>query len=105
MMFIIQSRNRCSQGLDPRSRTIFSPRHTDVNCVRALKATLNIIFDFWCSLSQIRPFLGSIGETVLVGAFRTPYYSCGPAGWVQASVGAVAFMRVAELAVDFGVVF
>lgn len=42
---------------------------------------------------------------MLVGALGAPDYAGGCAGWVETCVGAVAFVSVAELAVDWGVGF
>jgi hypothetical protein len=42
---------------------------------------------------------------VLVGALGAPDDSCGGAGGVETGVGFVAFVRVAELAMDLGVRF
>jgi hypothetical protein len=40
---------------------------------------------------------------MLVCAFSAPYYTGRSAGGVEASMGAMAFVSVAELAVNFGV--
>jgi hypothetical protein len=105
MMHIIQIRNRRSQALDPGRGTVFAPRRADVDLVRALKGADDVVVDFGGALAEVRPLVGLVGEAVLVGALGAPDDSCRGAGGVEAGVGFVAFVRVAELAVDLGVCF
>jgi hypothetical protein len=73
--------------------------------MRAFERAFNLIVDFRCALAEISPFLRLLEEAVLVGSLCAPNYTSGSSGGVEACVGLVAFMGIAELAVDFGVGF
>ena len=62
-----------------------------------------MILDLGRALAQVGPFLGLLGEAVLVCAFRAPDDSCGGASGIETSVRAVTFVSIAELSVNLRV--
>lgn len=105
MMFIIQSRYRFSQRLNTRRRPILPPMQSNIHLLWPLKTPFNLIIDLRSSLAQVRPGVRIIEEAVLVGTLGGPDDAGGRAGRVQPGVRTVALMRLAELAMDFGVEF
>lgn len=105
MMHIVEICHRRPQSLNTCCRTIFSACHRDVDFGWASERAFDVVVDLGGALSQVRPFLGLLCESVLVGAFCAPYYTGGGASGVEAGVGAVAFVRISELAMDLGVGF
>jgi hypothetical protein len=73
----------------------------DIDLLRPLKATLDLVIDLRGTLTQVGPALGILEIAMFVGAFRCPYDTGGGTGGVKTSVRLVAFMG-AELAMDLG---
>ena len=67
-----------------------------------LETSLNAIIDLWSSLTQVRPLVRVISEPVLVCLLRRPDYTSCRARGIEAGVRLVAFVRLAEVAVDAG---
>lgn len=103
MMHVIQVCDCSSQALDSCSRAVFSACHRNVDFRGASKRAFDVIVDFGSALAQVRPFIRLFCESVLVGSFSTPDYAGRCSSWVEAGVGAVAFVGVAELAMDLRV--
>jgi hypothetical protein len=73
--------------------------------MRALEGAFNLVVHFRRALTEISPFLRLLEETVLVGSLCAPNHTGGSSGGVEACMGLVAFVGIAELTVDFGVGF
>jgi len=73
--------------------------------MRAFEGAFNLIVDFRRALAEIGPFLGFFKEAMFVGSLCAPNHTGGRSGGVQACMGLVAFVGIAELTVDFGVGF
>lgn len=48
----------------------------DVQGVRSLEATFDLVVDFGSTLAQVCPLIGLIGKSILVGTFRAPVSIC-----------------------------
>ena len=99
MFLVVQIGNGFSQRLDTCSRSVLSPSHGDIDRLRAVEATLDIIVDFGSSLAQIGPLIGTVAEAVLIGTLGAPDYTGRSTGRVKTSVWAVTFMSIAKLTV------
>lgn len=102
MGFVVQVRDRFSQGPDAGGGCVLAGGHGDVDCGGPLEATGNLILDLGGALAQVCPGIGVLEEAVLGGALCAPDYTGGGAAGVEAGVGEVAFVGIAELAVDLG---
>ena len=70
--------------------------------MRAFEGAFNLIVDFRRALAEIGPFLGLFEGTMFVGTFGAPVYTSVCASRMETGVGTVAFVCIAELAVDLG---
>jgi len=102
---IIQVRYCSPQALNTRCRSILTSRHTDIDLGRPLKAPLNIIIHLRRALPQIRPLLWLVSKSMLICPLCAPDYTRRCSGRIQTGVRFVAFVRVTELAMDFGIYF
>jgi len=73
---------------------------TDIDLLWPLKAAFDAVVDFRRTLTEVCPFFWVFEETVLVGLFGCPDDTCGGARGVETGVWLVAFVRLAELAMD-----
>lgn len=73
----------------------------DIHLFGPFEAPLDLVVDLRRTLSQVRPCLWVLKEAVLVGALGSPYNAGRGARGVKAGVRLMAFVRLAELAVDF----
>jgi hypothetical protein len=67
--------------------------------------TFDFVLYFRSTLAQIRPFVWVLEEAMFVGTLSAPNDTSGCASRVETSVRLVAFVCVAELAMDLGVSF
>jgi hypothetical protein len=102
MMLIIQLRHSLSKRLDSGSRAIFPTMHRDIHVTRPLKASLNLVVDLRGTLTEICPLLWMVCKAMFIGSFSSPYYTGGCTSGVETGVRAMAFVGLAELAMDFG---
>lgn len=105
MFMVVQVGDGFPQRLDTGSGSILSSCHGDIDSLWAMEAAFDVIVDFGGSLAQIGPLVGTIAKAVLVGTLCTPDNTGGGTGGIQTSMGTMAFVGVAELAVDFGALF
>ena len=100
VVLVVQLRNRLAQGPDTSRWAILPAMSANIHLLRPLKAALYAIVDLRRALPEVRPFFGVVEEAVLVRLFGGPYDACRGASSVEAGVGLVAFVRLAELPVD-----
>lgn len=79
--------------------------HSDIDLRGPLKAALDLIVYLWGTLSQIGPRFRIIEITMLVGSLRGPDDTGACASGIEAGMGFVAFVRLAELTMGFGAQF
>lgn len=101
VVLVVQPSDSLTQRLDTGRGAIFSSMARDIDLLGPLEATLNLIVDFWGTLTQVGPRFWVLEVTVLVSALRGPYDTGGRTCGVETGVGFVAFVR-AELTVDLG---
>jgi hypothetical protein len=104
-MRVVEIRHRCSQPFYTSRRSILAPCHGNIDLFGPLKGTLDKILDLRRALAQVGPFIGLFSEAMLVRAFRAPDDSCGGTSGIEAGVGSVAFVGIAELSVNLRVGF
>lgn len=102
MRLIVELGNSFSQGLDTGRGAVLSGRNANVDCLGSLEATGNFVLDFRGALAKIGPRIRLIHEAILVGSLSTPDDTSRRSAGIQAGVGHVAFVRIAELSVDLG---
>ena len=105
MMCIVQIGDGRAQRFYASGWTVLSSIHGNVNLLRPLKASYDIIVDLWSSLTQVCPSCGIIGETMLICSFRAPDYSSRGAGRIQASMWLMSLVGIAELPMYLGAHF
>jgi hypothetical protein len=67
MVFVVQLRDRLSQGSDTGSWAVLSAMSTNVHLLRPLKASLYAVVHFGRTLTQVGPFLRLVEKAMLVG--------------------------------------
>ena len=68
--------------------------------VRPFETALNLVVDFWCTLTEVGPFLWVFSESMLIGSLSSPDHSGRCTRRVQSSMRLVSFMSIAEVTVD-----
>lgn len=101
-MLIVQTSHGSTQRFDTGGRPVLPRRRGDRNGGRTGEAALDLIVSLGGALAQIGPARGILGVTVLGGSLRAPDYTCGCPGRIETSVGAMALVGGAELAMSFG---
>ena len=104
-MRVVKVGDGSSQWFDARGWTILSPIHGDVNLLRPLKASYDIVVDLRSSLAQVGPCGRVVGETMFVCSFGAPNHSSRRSGRIQASVWLMSLVSIAELPMDLGAHF
>lgn len=94
-----------AQGLDAGGGAVLSGGDGDVDGGGPGEAAGDVILDLGGALAQVGPGLGLLEEAVLGGALGAPDDAGGGAAGVEAGMGLVALVGVAELAVDLGLEF
>lgn len=102
MHLVVELGDGLSQGLDAGRGTVLARRYAEVDGLWSLEAAGNVVLDLGSALAQVGPRLGLIQEAVLAGALSAPDDTGGRSASVEAGVGHVAFVRIAELSVDLG---
>jgi hypothetical protein len=122
MMHIIEICDRGTKALDAGRGAVLAASHADVDLGGTGEGAFNVVVYFGGALAQVGPFLGLVGEAVLVGSLGAPDYSLrsdvswdsfldvesvygGGSRGIETRVGAVAFVGISELAMDLGVGF
>jgi hypothetical protein len=102
-MSVVQIGNRSTETFDTGSRSILSPCHGNINLLGTLERALDIILDFWSSLSQVCPLLWFVEEAMFVCPLCTPDDTCGGTCRIETGVRSVAFVGISELTMNLGV--
>lgn len=99
---VVEVGDGLAQRLDASGRAVLATSHGDLDGLGALEAAGNVIFDLRGSLTKVGPGIGVLGEAVLVGALCAPDHTRRRSAGVEAGMGHMAFMGIAELAMDLG---
>lgn len=102
---IVQVGDRLPQGSNTGGGTILATGHGDVDGLGPLEAARDVVFYLRGALTQVGPVVRVLEEAVLGGALGAPDDAGGGAAGVEAGVGHVAFVGIAELAMDLGLDF
>lgn len=102
MRLVVEVGDGLAEGLDAGGGAVLAGGHGNVNGVGTGETAGNVVFDLGGTLAEVGPFLGVFHEAVLAGALGAPDDAGGGAAGVEAGMGHVAFVGIAELAVDFG---
>jgi hypothetical protein len=105
MMGIVQISYSFSQWLDTGCGSVLSSSHGDVDALGTVERALDVVIDFWSTLTKICPFVGVFEEAVFVGTLGAPDNTCRGTGWVEPGMVTVTLMGVTKLLVDFALGF
>lgn len=105
MVYVVQIGDGSSQWLDTCSWPILTAGHGHVDSLGAFKAPFNIIVDFRCALAQVSPLCRIVLKAMLGRPLGAPDYASASSTRVEAGMGAMSFMSIAELAMDLGIQF
>lgn len=75
MVCIVQIGNSNPQWFNTSSWPILTTGHRDLDGLRTVKASFDIIVDLWGALTEIGPAARGIGEAMFVRSFGTPDYT------------------------------
>ena len=103
VVLVVQIRHRRPQAFYTSCRSILSSCHCNIDLLGSFKRALDVIINFWRTLSQVGPLLGLLSEAMLVCAFRTPNDAGGGTSRIETSMRSVAFVGIAKLSVDLRV--
>ena len=93
------------QWLDPGDRPILSTGHGDIDLLGPFEAAFDVVVDLRGTLAKIGPAGWVVGEAMVVCSFRAPDDAGTGSGGVKASMGTVALVCIAELAVNLRSLF
>lgn len=102
VVFVVQVCNGFPERFDASGGTILSRSTADFDCLWPLEASVDLVVDLWSSLAQVGPAGRVFKVAMLVGSLGGPHNTGGSTSRIKTSVSAVAFVRVAELAVNSG---
>jgi hypothetical protein len=99
---VVEVGDSLAQGLDAGGGAVLAGGHGHVDGFGPPEAAGNVVLDLGGALAQVGPGIGFLKEAILGGALGAPDDAGGGAAGVEAGVGHVALVGIAELAVDLG---
>lgn len=104
-MLVVQPRHSLPQRLDPRRGTVLSRRRLDRDGRGPWETARDVIVDLRRALPEVCPFVRVVLVAVLDGALGAPDHTRRGTRGVEAGVGTVTLVGVAECAVGVGAEF
>lgn len=97
---VVELSDSLAEGLNASGRSVLAVVDRNVNLVRTLEASVNIIFYLRSALSEVGPGILVLEKAELSSSLGAPDNASGGAACIQSSVRQVAFVGISELTVN-----